>query len=276
MPKLTADLSESRIKLLLIGDHGSGKTGALASLARAGYNLRILDFDNGLNILRNVLRGDPAISRITFATLTDKLKQSPLGLVPAGTPRAFMTALKLLTNWKTEDEDLGPLETWTSQDIIVIDSLTFLSKAAFLYVDVTKGYKDPRQTYGESQKLVEGVLGLLHSGEISCHVIVISHITYIEADGAPLRGYPQTIGRALSPSVGAYFNSCLMCASRGTGKSTKRLIYTQPQGLVELKTEFPPDQLPTEFPLETGLADYFAIVLGKKPAAKAASKLTLK
>ena len=42
-------------KLLLVGDSGSGKTSSLASLANAGYNLRILDFDDGLAILPEYL-----------------------------------------------------------------------------------------------------------------------------------------------------------------------------------------------------------------------------
>ena len=35
-------------KMLLIGDSGSGKTGATYSLLRAGYNLRFLDFDKSI------------------------------------------------------------------------------------------------------------------------------------------------------------------------------------------------------------------------------------
>ena len=37
-------------KLLLVGDSGSGKTASLATLANAGYKLRILDYDNGLDL----------------------------------------------------------------------------------------------------------------------------------------------------------------------------------------------------------------------------------
>jgi hypothetical protein len=40
--------SNSIVKAMLAADSGSGKTGALACLVDAGFNLRILDFDNGL------------------------------------------------------------------------------------------------------------------------------------------------------------------------------------------------------------------------------------
>ena len=43
-------ISTQRAKLMIVGDSGSGKTASLASLANAGYNVRILDFDDGLDI----------------------------------------------------------------------------------------------------------------------------------------------------------------------------------------------------------------------------------
>ena len=61
MPALSDHQSSQTTKMLFIGDSGSGKTGALASLAAAGYNLRILDVDNGVDILANLLR-DPQVA----------------------------------------------------------------------------------------------------------------------------------------------------------------------------------------------------------------------
>ena len=58
MPALGQHQSSDIVKMLFIGPSGAGKTGALASLASAGYNLRILDMDNGLDVLANVLN-DP-------------------------------------------------------------------------------------------------------------------------------------------------------------------------------------------------------------------------
>ena len=52
MPSLSAHQSNDYVKLLLCGDSGSGKSGALASLVGAGYKLRILDMDNGLDSLK--------------------------------------------------------------------------------------------------------------------------------------------------------------------------------------------------------------------------------
>ena len=43
-------------KMLYLGHTGAGKTGSLAALAAAGYNVRILDLDKGTQILRDYMR----------------------------------------------------------------------------------------------------------------------------------------------------------------------------------------------------------------------------
>ena len=73
MPPLSKHQSGCATKMLLLGDSGAGKTGALASLAQAGYNLRILDLDSGVDVLRNLL-GDNAAANVESVTLTDPMK----------------------------------------------------------------------------------------------------------------------------------------------------------------------------------------------------------
>ena len=55
MPSLARHQSNSLTKLLLVGDAKSGKTGSLVSLVKAGYKLRILDFDNLLDVLKYMI-----------------------------------------------------------------------------------------------------------------------------------------------------------------------------------------------------------------------------
>ena len=50
--------ADKPIKMLVIGDTGTGKTGALASLANSGYKLHILDYDNCLDFLSNTVHKD--------------------------------------------------------------------------------------------------------------------------------------------------------------------------------------------------------------------------
>jgi hypothetical protein len=95
MPNLKDHQSSQFTKLLLIGDSGSGKTGALTSLVGAGYKLRIWDFDNGLDPLVQHVRRTAVdkLGNIEYHTLRDRKKSSPIGPVIDGPPKAFITSL---------------------------------------------------------------------------------------------------------------------------------------------------------------------------------------
>ena len=115
--------------------------------------------------------------------------------------------------------------------------------------------------------MIEAVLAALYSTAIKCNVIVNSHITFVGEDAA-LRGYPNTLGQKLPPKVGRYFNTVLMVKTIGTGPGAKRLIHTQSEGLVELKTPAP-GIMPRTLPLDTGLATFFSLVKAEEqPKAK--------
>ncbi len=281
MPALGQHQSSDIVKMLFIGPSGAGKTGALASLASAGYNLRILDMDNCLDVLANVLN-DPkspyskdAGARVCFRTLTEKMKNVAGKVLPASAT-AWPQAISMLTDWKdppgTEGAvALGPVSSWGPNDILVIDSLSMLSTAAMnfcLSLNARLGQRPHQSDWGEAQGLVEGLLQMLYSDSIKCHVIILCHIKYIGEEGGPQTGYPNTLGQALPPKVGTYFNNALMAQTRGTGASQKRLILTNTTGIVELKNSAPL-RVAREYPLETGLADYFKALLGKEPKAGA-------
>lgn len=267
------------IKMLLIGEPGTGKTGSLASLAQAGYNIRVLDCDNGTDILGNMLAdpkgpyGPEARQRVTWQTVKDKMKLMPNGSVVPVKPSVWARSIELLQNWP----ELGHVETWTQQDVLVIDSLTRLSKGAFNWVlalNARLGKRPEQSDYGTAQGMIDGVMEMLVDDSIPCNVIVISHIRFIEEDSGPSRGYPNTIGKALPRTIGSHFNSILMTQKSGTGSSVKRKIYTHPIGMVELKNSNP-YKVQKEYPLESGLADYFRDVQ-QAPVEAAGSKLVAK
>lgn len=268
MPSLKAHTSSKTTKMLLIGNPGSGKSGALASLVQAGYNLRILDFDNGLDVLANLLgsgkygKPEELLSKVEYKTITDPFKNSGGKLIPAKATVWTRTA-SMLQNWEDGETKLGSITTWTPQDVLVIDSLTLLSKAALNYILSMNGRLGgavEQSHWYQAQQLVESLLEMLYDEGVNCNVIVISHITYIESqDGTALNGYPMTLGKALSPKVGRYFNSILMARSSGQGTSVKRKLHTTTQAMVELKNTNP-TKVPDSYPLETGLAQYFSDV----------------
>lgn len=272
MPKLGDHQSKQTTKMLFVGDSGAGKTGALASLAAAGYNLRILDMDNGLDVLNNLLtdtsspyfKQDPkSAERVDFVTVTDKMKNVNGRLVPA-TATAWTRAIKLLMDWTDGEQKLGPITTWGQKDILVIDSLTMLSTAALnmiLSMNGRLGQRPHQSDWGDGQQLVEGLLQMLYDEGVQCNVIVCCHITFIGEDGCPIRGYPNTLGKALPPKVGRYFNTALMARTVGQGTMQKRKILTNTSGVIELKNTAPL-RVQAEYDLSDGLAKYFEAVRG--------------
>lgn len=267
MPNLASHQSAQTAKMLLLGDQGSGKTGALASLAQAGFNLRVLDLDNGLDVLKNLLLdpksryGKEALGRVEFETLTDKMKNSGGKLIPAKAT-VWQRAVGLLDRWDTESAKLGPISTWTSQDILVIDSLTHLCNAALNFVlsmNARLGQQPHQGDWYAGQQMIESMLQMLYDEGVKCNVIINCHITYIGEENGPQKGYPASLGKALSPKIGSYFNTIMLCRSKGTGAGSKQVIHTRSQGVVECKNTSPM-QLEPEYGVEDGLAKIFKII----------------
>lgn len=263
------------IKAIVLGDSGSGKTGALASLARAGYKLRILDFDNGTAILASLLKNDDV--DVDVVKCLDKMKTQGQIIVPASMPTAMSKGLRHLDNWKGKDDngneyDLGRPSEWGTDTILVLDSLSFFGAAALRYILTLHGRQgqQPWQSdWGEAMRILEDMLSLLYSDAIKCHVIVNTHVTFIDLaatqGGEPItKALPSSLGKALPPKIGRYFNHALYVRTKGAGAAAKKIIRTKSEGIIELKsTAF--DVAPAELPLETGLAEYFRLVLGSEP-----------
>lgn len=252
--------------MLLEGDSGSGKTGSLTPLVAAGFSLRILDMDNGLETLKLYVQKEGSdLGSVEFRTLRDNYKASALGPIVAGTPRAFVDALKMLDRWKYDDIDLGPPAEWGPTCILVIDSLTFLSDAAFAWAEgLNPGAKDKRQVYGMAQDAIEKVLALLTSPNFQTNVIVISHVKYIDNPDGSRKGYPTAVGSALSPVIPRYFNSVALCQTSASGRRT---LQTQATAMIDLKNP-KPFSMQKEYPIETGLADFFSVLREQPPQPK--------
>lgn len=259
MPSLSEHQSAKYTKLLLIGDSSTGKTGALASLALAGFKLRILDFDNGLDSLAAaVRRSDPTkLANVEFVSLRDATKAGPQGPIIDGPPKAFMNALKMLEDWNPPvigqtGAVLGPTKNFGPEAILVIDSFTFLGEAAYNWAKaLNPSAKDNRQIYGAAQELCEAVLSQLTAATFNSNVIIISHVRWTDRPDGTMKGYPTAIGAALGPKIPTYFNITALVESVGT--PPKRSIRTVSTALIDLKSPVPTEPLP----IETGLATLF-------------------
>lgn len=255
MAKLSEHQSGKYTKLLYIGDSGTGKTGSLASLV-PDYDLRILDLDNGLDILKAYVKRDnpDRLDSIDYETIRDKYKASPVQGAVISKPTAFVDSAKLMTQWT---DGTTPSE-WGEKTIFVLDSLTTLGNAALAWATgLNPSAKDGRQWYGAGQQGVENILGMLTSEDFHANVIIISHVSYSEMQGNN-KGYPSALGSALGPKIGKYFNTVVLAESSGSGMNAKRTIRVVPTDLIDLKTAAPFAFTERSLPLETGMATLFA------------------
>lgn len=279
MPALSDHQSNEYTKLLLIGDAKSGKTGSLVSLVKAGYKLRILDLDNLLDILKYCIQEQcpSMIGNVEFRTIRDKRKMTQTGPVIDGSPKAFIEAIKMLDHWKYKaadgtEVDLGIPAKWGGDCILVIDSLSRLCDACYDWREPLtprgkSGEYDNRATYGDAQDAIETILATLTSGTFETNVIVMAHVTYqLQLDGTP-KGFPQGVGQKLSPKIPQYFPSVVLYTNQGG----KRTLQTNSTPLIDLANP-KPFAMAKSYPIETGLAEFFAVL--REPPTK--PKLTLK
>lgn len=259
--------SNDYVKLLLIGDAKSGKTGSLVSLVKAGYHLRILDLDNLLDTLKQyVMKECPdKAGNVEYRTIRDKRKAAAGGAVISGTPKAFIDCVKMLDRWKYTDGDgkeidLGSPGDWDKDTILVIDSLSRLCDAAYDWQDFltpvgkNSGEKDGRAVYGNAQDAVENLLSMLTGPLMEANIIVIAHGSYYDLpDGTKI--FPQGVGQKLSPKIPQYFPNVI----RYKNMAGKRTIQLKSDAMIDLANAAP-FAMPDTFDIGDGLAKFFAVL----------------
>jgi len=261
MPSLSEHPSRGIVKLLNIGESGAGKSGALASLALAGYRLHILDYDNGVDILANILRNDPkALANVRYETLRDEVvfqKGVPRIKPP---PRAFARAGEVLEEWNAG--------SFNSHDVLCLDTLATFSQTSFnhwLYINQRLNQRPQLTDFGAMADSVLLFIDTITS--LECNVVVNTHIRYFEGDEdtqTTARGLPNAKGQQIPNNVGKFFNTTILTRTVGSGPGIRRVISTKPQGVVEVKTSNP-SGVKDQYPLETGLAQLFRDILGTSP-----------
>lgn len=261
MPNLTAHAEAPLVKLMAIGHSGAGKTGALTSLAKAGYKIRILDMDYGLDALVNHIKQEcpDKLKNVSVMQFRDKTKITPSGPMVVGAPKAFTSAVAALDKW----EDGTVPSTWGKDYILVVDSFTNLARAAFAWArQMNPTAKDPRQWYAAAQQVLEDVVATMTSDDFNTNLIVMSHIELTtKADGS-VEGFASSIGKALGPKLPRFFNTLVAFETAGSGKNVKRVLRTVPTSMLTLKNPAPM-KIEVEYPIETGLATLFSKLSGK-------------
>lgn len=261
MPSLAEHPSSKVVKMMLVGDSGAGKTGALASLVDAGYKLRILDFEAGLDPLVGHIQDKDKLANVEYETLKDEFKIVGTNLAVKTAP-AFQRAMALLQDWNGK----GPVQTWEDPEhtVLVIDTIGSMARAGFNMVLKANNVLMPMGTrggpetshWGAAMDNIDRLLDNVTSPElVPCHLIVTAHITYQEREGeGAVKAFPELFAKSQNPKAGRRFNNLISLSMTGGERSFK----TKKDGLIVCKTSKP---LKDKYKIESGLAEIFADLL---------------
>jgi AAA domain len=273
------------VKTILCAHSGSGKTGASASLAALGLKLRYLDLDNGVDVLRNLLTDPESCyvkdNRGVGANLESVVQLAETRLAAGGKltiqrAEVWPKATALLDAWKdpSTGRDFGSITSWTPEHVLVVGSFTRLATSCLRFIQALNGRLNahPYQSdYGDAQNLLRSFLENVTSPEVNCNVVLECHIDVQDMADGTQKDFPKAVGKALSPDVATYFNTLLEVKIIGRGDTMRRVIKTVPTGTLGVKNTAP-FRVPAEYPLETGLAQYFSAVRGSAEHAAGSEK----
>jgi hypothetical protein len=157
--------------------------------------------------------------------------------------------------------DLGKPKEWGPDTIVVIDSFTFMSEAAMDWAEPMtprgkggEAYKPA--IYGMAQDAMENVLNILTGDSFETNVIVISHVKYMDMPDGTKKGFPTSVGQALSPTIPRYFNTVALVERLGS----QRVIRLANSSFIDLANPASFKLKEATLPIETGLATLFKAV----------------
>jgi len=231
MPKFNEHPTADRIKLLLLGDSGAGKTGLLSTVANAGYKIHILDVDNNLAIMKSYLTPE-GLPNVDYVSL------------PANDPNTWKKAKELLRKW----EDGTNPTTWDTSHVLVIDSASFLAEAAL--VSFKEVAKDPRQGYYAAQDAVTMEMARLTGPSFKCHLILTCHLRNIfDKIDEKWNREPAFTGVQLPNEVPRYMNNTWAVVVKA---GDKRIIRTQTNSSYSYLKSSAPEVLKAEEDFDLG------------------------
>jgi len=230
MPSINGIIQTTPIKVSIMGESGSGKTGLAGSLAAAGYKVRIADIDSGTDILH-----DPTILKPEFRGNVSVIN------LPVDEVETWDRFRKVLQKWDDGEENYGAITEWGSDVVLFVDSASLLTKTALRAALKTAG-KSPDSAqfdqviYGTMANMVYPVFAGLQSKRIKCNIVWNYHIRFREDDMGVQRGNFATEGAKLAGDIPKICNDVWGLEMTKEGK---RQIRTRPTRLLGLKTTMP-------------------------------------
>lgn len=301
MADLFAPETEDNGKFLLVGDQGSGKTGAKAAIVALGYQLLMIDTDKGAKILRALLTDEehyPYASWMKKKGITPRVSYQPIevpideidvrvgsvtwSMLGPTSSRAWSDVVKHLREWKDGNKSYGSLTDWGPDTVLDFDTMSTLAEIAKIWAQDLNGHlgsiidEHGRDT-GIAQDKINQLIMKMMNPSVKCNVIFTAHIKRVDMSNdvpqspeARLRagksidpqGFPAVIGQAISPFVGKRFNDQFIVKRDGNGRSATRRIYTVPTDNTSTKNSV---WLEDSYPIETGLASIIEALRYREP-----------
>ena len=229
-------------KILLIGASGSGKTRSIGTLvdwaAKNGRSVRVLFTENGLETLTgywtdrglkvpgNLSWHVSTTKSIPLSSLMDAAKKVGLLNYKAITEmidpdrdrnNPYLKILTALTNLPDDrtGELLGNIDKWTSNDILVIDSLSELANAAMKMVTGAKPTASPSD-YGVAQNNLLNFLRYLTQG-FPPTLVMTAHVQrQVDEITGMTKLQTKAIGKAMGDDMPQLFSEVIGAVRDGT------------------------------------------------------------
>lgn len=279
-------------KILLSGFPGTGKTGALAALANAGWKLRIIDFDGNYEVLKHYVRDT---ADVDIVTLEDPIRMGSRAMGVDGVPTAFAGADALLDKWRYKEGDawvdLGASKLWGTDTIVCVDGLTGLTQAvwnkALVFTNAQAG-GDMRRVYDFAANEELSFIRRITAGSNGYHTICISHLKIVgppeigkqdeqmvkeakrfAGEAIPPRLCPTAVGRNLALNFAGEFPTHIRAVIEDTGGKVRRTLQYEATPEVDLKIPASAEAIKSLGKLEasSGLVNVMA-ALGHQPPTR--------
>jgi hypothetical protein len=280
------------LKMLLVGDPKAGKTGALASLANAGYKLRVANFDGNTGPLLEYVKPE-ARGNLSIKVLSEKMRFTPQGVTFAGPPDSYVRLMKLLADW----DGGGGVDTWDPNTVLVLDPLSHMTELQRERWQAMNPSADDVKSYTPVFDELINLLRALKYGA-PCHVICITHLKSVgepidmrsrdertrnpkvqAPEGSAQRDlawkrFPSVAGKKLLTEVASYFDLLLHAKVSGGGRGAQRVLSLVPSVDVDVAAPVHLFGGKTELPIATGLATFFETVLRARGAQPVTANTT--
>lgn len=220
------------LKILLLGESGSGKTYSLRSLVEDNFDLFVLQTEPGGTVLADLPEEHyhyhyiaPACpswdAMLDSARKINTLSLSSLAKMEGinkGEYSQWMEVIQTLHNFKCDGcgKEFGDVGTWKSDRVLAIDSLSGLNIMAMDLVVGSKPMKSMAD-WGIAMDNLQRLIIQLTSA-VKCHVVVTAHLEpeRDEVTGRVLN-MPSTLGRKLGPLIPRFFDDTINTVREGAG-----------------------------------------------------------